>query len=273
MWKPYNTPIVIILLLFISIFAFFLIDFKKHTLTDKIISGIGVITDYIEIPDNSFPHEYTIKLDTIFLGNNTQSNRQKLVIKTKEKADVDVGDAVFIEQMHVKPFRSQEQALFYWRNNRLATVYQEQFTGKLIDRPSWSFNRFLVTRRNKLISELRSKLSPPAFALYTTLFFGRKLGLYETHDEQYQLFQNWGIVHYLARSGLHVALLVSLWRYVIFILPLPFAIKELILLLCIIFYSFISWGSISFLRAFCMFAFHWYCRVNLRASHGLYILL
>lgn len=253
-----------------------LFHYKKNNNTiyhNKIISAVGVIVDYVFMPNNAFAHEYTLKLDKIFLINQEYSNRQKLVIKTKEKAHIDVGDAIFLENIHIKSPKNDDHRLFYLRSNILATVYTTAFPGFLINRPRLSLNRYLIHKRNKIIEDIRDKLSPGAFALYTTLFFGRKLGDYEMHEEQNQLFQNWGIVHYLARSGLHVALLLTFWRYAILVLPLPFVAKEIFLLLFIIVYSLISWSSISFIRALCMFALHWYCRINLRASHPFYILV
>jgi len=65
--------------------------------------------------------------------------------------------------------------------------------------------------------------------------------------------QFWGIVHYLARSGLHVVIFIAIWQTLLKFLPVSFLFKEIILILLLGLYSVMSWASIPFYRAFYTF--------------------
>ena len=62
-------------------------------------------------------------------------------------------------------------------------------------------------------------------------------------------FTRWGLTHYLARSGLHISILISLWLSALTLLPFGASLKALILGTILVLYDHLSWCSISFNRA------------------------
>ena len=72
-------------------------------------------------------------------------------------------------------------------------------------------------------------------------------------DHLRKIFNEWGISHYLARSGLHMILFILIWTMVLQFLPVHISVKRVaIAALCII-YSILTWPSISFCRSFFVF--------------------
>ena len=82
----------------------------------------------------------------------------------------------------------------------------------------------------------------------------------------------WGIVHYLARSGIHVVLTVSCWELVMRFIPLHFFIKQLILILLILVLHLFTWPSISFMRAVTTFLLSKGCTLSSLAFQPIHIL-
>lgn len=114
------------------------------------------------------------------------------------------------------------------------------------------------------------QFSPLAKAMLATIFGGQKLA-----DQQSQLlrqwFARWGVCHMLARSGLHVGILVGSWFWFllrIFGLQAASFISWFLLIL----FATISWPSVSFWRAYLLFSGLVMARLakrNFRALHFL----
>src|SRR3990167_3930800 len=87
------------------------------------------------------------------------------------------------------------------------------------------------------------------------------------------LFQQWGLSHVLARSGLHLVIFVFIWRWLLNFLPLSFYRKNLLLLFISLVYALCSWPSVSFIRAWYALIFYFFCALFLRRpSHTLHII-
>ena len=85
-------------------------------------------------------------------------------------------------------------------------------------------------------------------------------------------FKQWGISHYLARSGLHVVIFVMIWQTLLALLPLPLRTKNLFLILLIICYALLSWSSVSFERALLMFLLYRIACLLGYASHYIHVI-
>lgn len=126
----------------------------------------------------------------------------------------------------------------------------------LIDRPTFSLSRSIHQARNSLIENIRKKCSNNSLTLISSIFFGNRLYVKERYSELKELFCNWGIVHFLARSGLHMVIFILFLQLILQWIPIPFLIKQLMLICLSLIYTILSWQSISFARAFCSFL--WY---------------
>lgn len=237
----------------------------------KSLTCIGTVTDYTYQRYKNYPHVYSIKLDTIKWGEHNEKCSHNLTLALKNKLSYDIGDYIQVDNITCYAHKTPQRWWYLLRSNNLLSARVEESKLKLLYKPSWSFNRWLVIIRNHILEKLHNKLSPQAFALCATLFFGKHLGNPEIDNNFKELCNKWGVVHYLARSGLHVAILVLLWRIVLIVFPLPFVIKEFLLLFCVALYASLSWSSISFFRSSIMFALHQWCGIFLIPAHGLYI--
>jgi len=122
----------------------------------------------------------------------------------------------------------------------------------LLSRPKNSLWRWIHKLRSKIYWRLKSKLSFRTFSYLSIMFLGNK-----QIQNQLQLrnsFNQWGLAHFLARSGLHIVLFIFLLAYCLRVVPLHLHIKYLIIFsICCIYYL-LSWSSLSFIRAFLLYA-------------------
>ena len=98
---------------------------------------------------------------------------------------------------------------------------------------------------------MTTKLTPITRIFYDLIFLGNKSTV--QLEELSNQCNMWGISHFLARSGLHIALLIIMWKWFFTFIPIPIAAKHSLLMLFALIYDVFSWGSISFLRAYLLF--------------------
>jgi competence protein ComEC len=80
-------------------------------------------------------------------------------------------------------------------------------------------------------------------------------------EEYKKHFNVWGISHHLARSGLHLLLLIIVFQVVLSALSVSFFMRQFILLGIVLLYSALSWSSVSYMRAFITFIFYTCCNL------------
>ena len=153
-----------------------------------------------------------------------------------------------------------------------ATSFIDNIEYTTIMRPHFSIKRWLSEKRNTLLYSFQKSLSPQAFTLFASLFLGEKELSKKHKDEIRGPFKQWGISHYLARSGLHLVIIASLSELFFRYLPIPFFAKQLVSLLMIFAYFLLTWPTISFLRAFAIFVIYKLCILYRTPTHFLHIL-
>ena len=108
--------------------------------------------------------------------------------------------------------------------------------------------------RNTVYSKLAQSVPMTPFTYFSSLFFGNKNCIeylpMRTH------FTRWGLTHYLARSGLHISLLISLWIGVLRCIPGGRILHACLLGIILCLYDQLSWSSISFNRALWLWFFY-----------------
>jgi len=183
-----------------------------------------------------------------------------------------VGDEIKAHNIIYKQPTSESFRLYQLKNNIAATLFLTKLNYTGIHRPSISWQRGIWQFKTNLWRHFKQHMSPSLFALFSGIFLGNKTNkqLQQQFKEQ---FRSWGISHYLARSGLHVALVALIWYFLLNLLPLPFTIKQLLLLILCISYGLLSWPSIAFSRAFFCFLFHKLCMILRLPSNFLHLLI
>ncbi len=118
---------------------------------------------------------------------------------------------------------------------------------------------------------IAKKLSPDAYILFCSLFLGLKK--YTTDTQIKNLFTFWGINHFLARSGLHITILIFLINIFCKLLQLPFLYTQTGTVIFLFWYLIFSYASISFIRAFIMTLFIIWCMFFKVPSNTIHILV
>jgi predicted membrane metal-binding protein len=127
----------------------------------------------------------------------------------------------------------------------LGHVYNKN--GFCVKQNASPFSRGRHSLRSYLYQRTVQQLSPSSRTLCAALFFGKKE---EKFAELSTSFEYWGLSHLLARSGLHLVLLLFLLNGMLRLLPLALRWKNLLRFLLIVLYMGLSWNSVSFLRSF-----------------------
>ena len=136
--------------------------------------------------------------------------------------------------------------------------------------PAYTVRAYIYAYREKVFEQIEATLPPETFAYFSALFLGNRAT--ERYPKIRRLFNRWGITHYLARSGLHIALLIFLWSLLLLCIPAPLVIKQCALAALIACYSALSWPSISFARAIILWLLYTAALLVRRPAQPLYLL-
>lgn len=181
-----------------------------------------------------------------------------------------VGDNILINGLTLKPPTAESYQLYLCKEGFAATAFIPHLSYTLIKRPRYCFSRYRASVQKRLVDGFSKKISREAGALFYPLFLGIQAS--KSSSDIRRLHVNWGIVHYLARSGLHVILLAASWSYLLRFIPLNFFLKQFILLLLVLLYHLLTFPSISFLRALITFILYKLCIIQNLSFQPLHIL-
>ncbi len=209
----------------------------------------------ISYSDNA-PWHYQITLDVKRMYNNEQWKGCPCVLSiyTYKIPHCKIDDTIHCSIDQIQP-PVGEFKWYLYKENLDASVFQKQMTIDVLHRPTYSFKRWIAQQRKSLHIALSKKLSPHAFALFSSLFLGNRTAIKQDLEEQKPLFKVWGISHFLARSGLHLLIFIMLLQKLLTLLPARFFLKQVLLIAISCVYFLFSWTSISFNRAFYTFIF------------------
>jgi ComEC/Rec2-related protein len=180
----------------------------------------------------------------------------EVYIYTQKRNSSWVQDIIECGPITIKEPSDKDFFLYLCREGVAGTSFAPKLPYKKIKRPKQSFLNWLFWQRELLQIKLRKKMSPQTFAFFSSLFFGNRQSIKSRLEEYKPLFKEWGILHHLARSGLHLIIFIMLWHYFLNFLPLPFIFKHLLTLGITLLYLLFSWSSLSFLRAFTLYVFY-----------------
>ncbi len=183
----------------------------------------------------------------------------------------EVGDTVTLERVFFRPPADGGE---YWRylikEGLVAHVRARPESFTVVEHPPRSFYRSVSALRNRILESAKKELAPQTFALFTSIFWGKHAVDQRQLDTIREEFRPWGILHYLARAGLHLTMLIMLLQKAVTFLPLPFMVRTVLGAGLIGAYALLSWSSISFIRAVLVFFLFVLCTLLWTPSHGLY---
>ena len=247
----------------------------KQALVHKQIIYTGVVQALEKTADNYYKqcltlNIITVKQDTQIIATNPGYSLKCYYAQT---VPVTIGDTLEITSSIKYTHNTFEKYLL--KESLLAYVFLKDLKQTCIVNNSKTVSsKFLYTvahMQDYIARLLQTKMSPLTYTLFCSLFLGKKSTTHQQYKQSIKdLFANWGIVHYLARSGLHIVLIIALWSMMLGLLPLPYFIKQALLACFIVLYYIFTWPSISFIRACITFLLYKLCLVWSRPTHSFY---
>lgn len=201
--------------------------------------------------------------ETSFIGIinsiNTENNKVTLIIKAKENLLVNyylkdnqkfdgfkIGDKVIIQGNLVKPNVNRNFHLFNYQNYLLSKkIYYIVKCNKITKLKNNT--KFYYNIKQKLIDKIDNIKNNEYLK---ALIIGDKTSIDDTINSSYQ---NNGISHLLAISGMHITILTSIILKLLKKINKKEIINEIVVMFLLIFYSFIVSFSVSVIRASLMF--------------------
>lgn len=215
----------------------------------------------------------TVSVSIIKKGTETQMLNKNILFYTKENgAPIIVGDTIKFLNVYCKQATNESFDLYQIKEQTAVTVFNNQLTYEIIDHPQWSLRRWIFNQKQRILDGLAQKLSPDGFRFFASLFLGNRACIKASLDKTNEQFKTWGISHFLARSGLHLALFIFIWQALFCIVPLPFKLKQIIITFLSCTYFILTWTSAPFTRSFALFLLHKLCVIIKLPFHLLHYL-
>lgn len=235
----------------------------------------GHIIDSHPVDHPRFKHCFTLALQKFCYSSTTQwtSCTPTIQLYVRHNIGLAIDDLIEISSLVFKKEKTTTNFTHYRLKEGIsATLFVDTFYCTIIDRPQWSLKRWIFNKRRALLLSFKKKLSPTTFNLFSSIFLGNKEASKQEMGHLKEHFNTWGITHYLARSGLHMVIFVISWQVLLGFIPLPFMIKEVLLLMLGLIYYVLSWPTVSFNRAFLLFLVCKLCLLARLQTDFLYLL-
>lgn len=175
----------------------------------------------------------------------------------------EVGDTVLLSKVKIPPISGDDFKRYLIKENIHATVFLKDNAYSVLFHPSFHFGRNLHAYKHALLKNIRTKCTTTTFALFSSIFLGNRNCIKRDYQSIKEPFNHWGIIHFLARSGLHLVIIVMLLTYIFNRIPIHFFAKQILILFFILFYALLTWSSISFDRSCATIAWYTFCRISL----------
>lgn len=247
-------------------------NFVNATIQGKIITIHATVTDIERLPDN---YRLTVHIDVLHDEQSDKTYQTSFyAFASTKRLTCAVADQISINHYRI-PKRSDDKNIssfdrYLIRNNCALSLFlcaKHQLT--VAARPEQSFKRWLWQKRSALYQRIMTGLTTNTKQFFGPLFFGNKIAVV---SEFKQSFNQWGITHYLARSGLHIALLIIIWSFLLSFIPLHITYKRILLVGVATIYHFLSWPSISFVRALLLFYLISFGKISQQITRGIHLL-
>lgn len=210
----------------------------------------------IEKTDNShFKRQIIITLSRITTTTKTDDYPYVIHLYTNNESELRLDDSIELDNIKIKKNSNAPFSRYLMKEKAVATIFEPTLTYTISYRPAYSFMRLTSEYTTQIYNSLKKKFSEQTFILFSSLFLGKQQKQHPTARVVKEECLQWGISHYLARSGLHLVICIMLWQLLFSFIPCAFWIKNSLLIGIITIYTLFSWSSISFYRALWIFIF------------------
>lgn len=226
---------------------------KPITITGTIVDKNDVINNYKKST------AITLAINTIATQNYTKKNNKLLLLYTNNNNNFTVGDTITFFDIYCKKPSNQSFQQYQIKEQIVATIFEDNPKYIITYHPTWSLRYWIWHHKKRILEGLAHKLSHHGFRFFSSLFLGNRMCIKAELEETNEQFKTWGISHFLARSGLHLALFIYIWQVIFCIIPLPLIIKQIIISLLSCIYFILTWTSAPFTRSFALFILNKLC--------------
>lgn len=219
---------------------------------------VGIVRDIQLLQHPLYREQLSIALESGKLSKFFKGTRLKSQISAYSKTltSASIGDKILIKFVAIKPPTKHITAtdLSLAKTGSCATVFlSNKYQYKILEYATDHLRAKIWQMRQKIYNKIIDHLSSQAAAYIGLLFFGNKQ--HKDTVELQDIFSYWGLSHYLARSGLHIVLLIAMWLILLRFIPVNIRLKNVFFSFFVLIYTACSWESTSFLRALFVFLF------------------
>lgn len=173
----------------------------------------------------------------------------------------EIGDTIQLNDIKITTKAKSSFGDYLKKEGIHATCFLGWHTQQILHHPTHSIARALHKMKYTVLESIQKKTNAQTTTLIATIFLGNRLFVKQQYLNLKDLFCNWGIIHFLARSGIHLVIFVLFIQLFLKWIPIPFLAKQIILLCLTGLYTALSWQSISFARAYLSFIWYKYCHL------------
>lgn len=263
-----NSKVIVQLIAFTTtcIFGAFLLkhqetsfNYDKNLLFSKNWTITGSITDKKLSTAKQFPCCLRIRINSLACRSfRLSAAKNKEILCYVQESPITIGDNVCISNVrfaNTSNTASNKNTSFedyLCKEGLVATAFLQSSAIKKIDAHShFSIQSWIDSLKHKIHTALTQKLDATGSILFDAVFFGAKDPNRMAPLQKKSSF--WGISHFLARSGVHLVFVILLWNLLLQFIPLPFVVKQSLLVGIVLIYHFMTYPSISFIRALLVF--------------------
>lgn len=196
----------------------------------------------------------------------------KIYIYSMAPSDYIPGDIVKIGNCKLPAKKKNDFTNYLCKEHVAGTLFlSKDHKIELINRPTQSITRWLWQKRNAMLEIFCKNSSQSTLELASCIFWGNRTIIKQNPDIK-ESFKKIGIVHYLARSGLHLIIFMFVWQVLLSLLCISHRKKLCILIVLCCGYYILTWSSVSFIRALAAFALGSIAMLSKQRTSILYLL-
>lgn len=227
-------------------------------LLNKPCTAIGTVKSVTKNDFNS--HKLTIEVSSVTARKiSTQIKRKiELFCRGRHLQTIEQGSTIQIQNLKLKQPNKSSFRMYLIKENVWAVGHVDNQNILLLKKPSWLKQQ--LNKVQKSFHKASLKLAKKTSCLYRYIMLGDKAKSF-TGKNYKKLFQLWGISHQLARSGLHVIMLIWALMLCMRILPCSYNTKLLLTGGMLFLYATATIPSTAFLRAIYMYFAYALCKI------------
>ena len=240
---------------------------RSQELPKKFCSIRAIVTDVLCAPEKNFPYRYSLTVTHIKQYTTAWSPFacQLHLFLRAPPPTLCPGITIETKPVAISPMSKQDLQSYAMKLDVIGSIFCSTIDYTVISDESQTWRY----AKHRVIGYFKQHLSPGCFSMLSAIFLGNKS---YNNKKQRTLFTQWGIAHHLARSGLHLMIIIVLWSTFAAMMPMNFYVKQLILLALTLIYLHMSWASIPFYRALWVFLLHRLCLLFRIHCHMLHCL-